>query len=138
MADLDPSSRTASDVYIVDAQRNLGYVGCQVWSRDTRVGYRSMETQGDRIKALRLAKGWTQQQLADQLDVTREAVSQWESGGTSDPRNETFLILAEILGTTPQYLVWGAAGPDQKPRPQPPRVGTQRKPRPARGSDNKA
>lgn len=66
-----------------------------------------METMGDRIRTLRKSKGWTQQKLADELGVTREAVSQWESGEIKNIKLATFLALIELFGTTHEYLVHG-------------------------------
>lgn len=36
----------------------------------------------ERIQQLRKSKGLSQEQLAAQLDVSRQAVSKWESGGS--------------------------------------------------------
>ena len=36
-------------------------------------------TMADRIQALRKAKGISQEELADQIGVSRQAVSKWES-----------------------------------------------------------
>ena len=36
----------------------------------------------DAIKALREARGLTQEQLAERMGVTRQAVSKWEAGGS--------------------------------------------------------
>ena len=36
----------------------------------------------DRIQNLRKAKGLSQEELAEALDVSRQAVSKWESGGS--------------------------------------------------------
>ena len=43
---------------------------------------RTSEGFGPRLAGLRRAAGLTQQQLAEQLFVTRQAVSRWESGRT--------------------------------------------------------
>lgn len=37
-------------------------------------------TTGERIARLRRAAGLSQEQLADALDVSRQAVSKWETG----------------------------------------------------------
>ena len=36
----------------------------------------------DRLQNLRKAKGLSQEALAQRLDVSRQAVSKWESGGS--------------------------------------------------------
>ena len=36
----------------------------------------------DRIQTLRKQSGLSQEQLAERLDVSRQAVSKWESGGS--------------------------------------------------------
>jgi transcriptional regulator with XRE-family HTH domain len=68
-----------------------------------------METMGQRIRALRQAKGWNQERLADLIGVTVSAVSQWERDETKNVKLEAFLTLAEVLGTDPHYLVFGAS-----------------------------
>lgn len=35
---------------------------------------------GPRIQTLRRSRGWTQEQLAQALKVSRQAVSKWEAG----------------------------------------------------------
>lgn len=52
-----------------------------------------METMGDRIRLLRQSKSLTQEQLGDRLGVSKVAVSQWETGSTSNIRLKTFLTL---------------------------------------------
>lgn len=90
-----------------------------------------METSGDRIRTLREAKGWTQQQLADRLaihgvSVTRAAISQWERGEIKDIKNRTFLALMAELGTTQEYILFGPSGPGDRDS-----TGKFRKPKPA-------
>ena len=50
-----------------------------------------MEVQ-DIIKNLREKKGLSQEQLAERVMVTRQAVSRWETGETQ-PNTDTFLSL---------------------------------------------
>ena len=58
------------------------------------------------IRTLRKAKGLTQEELAAQLHVTRQAVSSWERGG-SCPDFDTLKALSEILDATPEQLLYG-------------------------------
>lgn len=60
--------------------------------------------QGSKIKKLREALGLTQQELADRLFVTVQAVSQWENCRTQ-PDSDRILQLAKILGTTADVLL---------------------------------
>ena len=57
------------------------------------------------IRTLRKAKGLTQEELAAQLHVTRQAVSSWERGG-SCPDFDTLKALSEILDATPEQLLY--------------------------------
>lgn len=66
-----------------------------------------METMGDRIRQLRIARGLTQSQLGELCDVTKSAVSQWEDGSTSNIKLQTFMKLCLALQTDPEYLIWG-------------------------------
>ena len=59
---------------------------------------------GNRIKQLRKAKGLTQQQLADLVNVTKVSVCCYEKGNRT-PNLETLIDLANILETTPNYLL---------------------------------
>lgn len=70
----------------------------------------SMEEQqriGERIKQLRQAKGWSLAQLGRQIGYTAAGVHKWESGDSTNMKNETLLLLAAVLGTDPYYLVFG-------------------------------
>ncbi len=66
-----------------------------------------MQNLSHNIKTLRKAKGLTQEELASQLHVTRQAVSSWERGN-SCPDFDTLKALAEILDATPEQLLYGA------------------------------
>ena len=58
------------------------------------------------IKKLRKEKGITQQQLADKLSVSFQAVSKWETGETL-PDTGLLLDLCNELGTTADALLNG-------------------------------
>ena len=58
------------------------------------------------IKMIRKEKGWTQQQMADHLFVTRQTVSNWENG-KSFPDLETIEQISEKLDIDSQYLLYG-------------------------------
>ena len=61
---------------------------------------------GDRIIELRKASNLSQYALAEALDVSRQAVSKWESGQSS-PDAANLIRLAEILDTDIEYLTTG-------------------------------
>lgn len=56
-------------------------------------------TLGEKIRALRLAKGMTLQAVADVFGINRASVSDWESGKTR-PDQDRLPALARTLGTT--------------------------------------
>ena len=66
------------------------------------------------IRTLRKAKGLTQEELAAQLHVTRQAVSSWERGG-SCPDFDTLKALSEILDATPEQLLYRAGDGKKAP-----------------------
>lgn len=61
---------------------------------------------GNTIRQLRTAKGWTQTELAEKLNVSDKAVSKWESGA-GYPEITIFPKLAEIFEVTIDYLMTG-------------------------------
>jgi transcriptional regulator with XRE-family HTH domain len=66
-----------------------------------------METIGDRIRTLRVARNLTQEQLAKACGVTKSAVSQWEDGSTKNVKLQTFMMLLDALSTDANYLIFG-------------------------------
>ena len=63
-------------------------------------------TIGTRIQTLRTQKGYTQEYLANQLGISRQAVHKWEKNETH-PDTDNLILLAEILGTTVEYIAVG-------------------------------
>ena len=61
---------------------------------------------GKTIAELRKAKGWTQIELAEKLQVSDKAVSKWEQEG-GVPSIEFSPALAEVFGVTIDYLMTG-------------------------------
>jgi transcriptional regulator with XRE-family HTH domain len=66
-----------------------------------------METIGDRLKALRLAKGINQVQAAEVAGTTKQAVSQIESGRTQNPGGLTLYSWARFYDVNLEWLVTG-------------------------------
>ncbi|MCD7918790.1 MAG: helix-turn-helix domain-containing protein [Clostridiales bacterium] len=60
----------------------------------------------DRIQTLRKEKGISQEELAEQAGVSRQAVSKWESG-QSTPELEKLILLSDYFGVTTDYLLKG-------------------------------
>ena len=58
----------------------------------------------DKIILLRKRKGWSQEELAEQLGVTRQSVSKWE-GAQSVPDIQKIIQMSEIFGVTTDYLL---------------------------------
>ena len=58
----------------------------------------------DKIAQLRRQQGWSQEELANQLDVSRQAVSKWESGA-SIPDLDKILKLSELFNVSTDYLL---------------------------------
>lgn len=63
-------------------------------------------TLGANIARLRTQKNWSQGDLADALDISRQSVSKWETD-TSIPELDKLLKLAELFGVTLDELVCG-------------------------------
>ena len=66
-----------------------------------------MNVVSDSIKKLRKEKGMTQDELAEKLNVTRQAVSNWETGKTQ-PDIETLTRLAEIFDVSVERIIYGS------------------------------
>lgn len=58
----------------------------------------------DKIIEQRKKNGWSQEELADKLGVSRQSVSKWESAG-SVPDLQRIIQLAELFGVSTDYLL---------------------------------
>ena len=57
----------------------------------------------DRIQYLRKQKGYSQEELADKVGVSRQAVSKWESE-QSTPDLEKVIAMSELFEVTTDYM----------------------------------
>ena len=58
----------------------------------------------DKIIDLRKKNGWSQEELAEQLNVSRQSVSKWESG-MSVPDLNKIIAMSELFGVSTDYLL---------------------------------
>ena len=58
----------------------------------------------DKIVSLRKSRGWSQEELAARIDVTRQSVSKWESG-LSVPDLDKIVALAALFEVSCDYLL---------------------------------
>ena len=63
-------------------------------------------TIADRIQSLRKTKGISQEELADKIGVSRQAISKWESEQSS-PDLEKIILLSDYFDVTTDYLLKG-------------------------------
>ncbi len=65
-----------------------------------------MNQLAQQIRILRTAKNLSQDELAEKLYISRQAVSKWENGEAT-PDIDKLVQLAEIFGVSLDYLVLG-------------------------------
>ena len=78
-------------------------------------------TLGEKLQTLRRSRGLSQEQLAEILEVSRQAVSKWENGDSA-PDLDRLRAICTYFGVTTDYLIWDE--PEDAPRSR----ETQRKP----------
>ena len=61
-------------------------------------------TFGEKVRELRIKKGYSQDQLASLTGVTKRTVRNWETEGKYPRSGELYEKLSEALGCTVQYL----------------------------------
>ena len=65
-------------------------------------------TLGEKLKMLRASRGLSQEQLAAELNVSRQAVSKWECGDAA-PDLDKLRAICAYFGVTADYLIWEKA-----------------------------
>jgi len=73
-------------------------------------------TLGEKLQKLRKSRSWTQEELAEQVGVSRQSLSKWESDGAL-PDTANIILLADLFGVTTDYLLRDA---DAAPMPAAP------------------
>lgn len=73
----------------------------------------------ERIQNLRKIKGLSQEDLAGEIGVSRQAVSKWESG-QSTPDLDKIILLSDFFGVSTDYLLKGGEA-----SPSPPATASQ-------------
>lgn len=58
----------------------------------------------DKIIKLRKAHVWSQEDFAEKLNVSRQAISRWENG-TALPDAQNILMISKLFGVTTDYLL---------------------------------
>lgn len=66
-------------------------------------------TMGEKILSMRKARGWSQEELAEQIGVTRQAVSRWESGAAK-PDADKIIAVCDLFGVSADYLLRDQGG----------------------------
>ncbi len=73
---------------------------------------KTSESTGARLARLRRAQNITQEELAERLGISRQAVSKWESN-LAYPETDKLLSLSRLYGCTVDYLLTGETPPSQ-------------------------
>lgn len=61
-------------------------------------------TMGEKILNMRKARGWSQEELSEQVGVSRQAVSRWESGAAK-PDADRIITICDLFGVSADYLL---------------------------------
>ncbi len=67
----------------------------------------------DKLRELRKKNGWSQEELAEKMEVTRQSVSKWE-GAQAIPDLEKILKLSNLFGVSTDYLLKDEIGDSQE------------------------
>lgn len=61
-------------------------------------------TFGEKLQALRKSRGWTQEQLSEQIHISRQTLSKWEQGSVL-PDTEYVLSVSRLFQVSTDYLL---------------------------------
>jgi len=82
-----------------------------------------MSTIGQRISELRKSSSFSQEYVAEKLNVSRQAVSKWEQD-LSAPDTYNLIALAELFDVSVEYLATGKSRESASPTSPPPSAPT--------------
>ena len=71
----------------------------------------------DKIVSLRKKAGWSQEDLAEKLGVTRQSVSKWE-GAQSVPDMDKVVMMSRLFGVSTDFLLKDELE-EKRPAPRP-------------------
>ena len=77
----------------------------------------------NRLYQLRKQRGFSQEELASRLNVSRQTVSKWEIGD-STPDMEKLVAMSELFDVSLDYMIMGKEEPPQAAAPKSERVST--------------
>lgn len=92
-----PHGSVCNHSYLCDVNHS-----CETLCND---GY--VESLGQRIERLRKERNLSQQQVAHAAQVSRVAVTKWESGATKNLKLENLLAMCDLFGVPAETLISG-------------------------------
>lgn len=84
----------------------------------------------EKLVTLRKEKRFTQMELAERLNVSRQAISRWEVG-TAVPSTDNLKVLSELYGVSIDSLLNDAANPTENQKAEatePPEMSAKKRP----------
>lgn len=72
-----------------------------------------MRLLSERIKELRIKKGWSQDDLADRMGMNRANISNYERGTNKNIPSDTLKKFADVFGVSSDYLLGKTENSDQ-------------------------
>lgn len=72
-----------------------------------------MRLLGERIKELRIKKGWSQDELAERMSMNRANISNYERGTNKNIPSDTLKRLADLFGVSSDFLLGKTENSDQ-------------------------